>query len=110
EHWRHQSRQYCTRRYWIGWNIHHALYRQWHCDHGSNLVSQVKTGNLTHDGTCSASEGTYQAVSNAAGTTQAQANTAAITHYRNCLTSALANNCGSDTFRSALRSLGAGGV
>lgn len=73
-------------------------------------MSQVQTGNQTHDGTVNKSEGTYQAASSASGATQATANTAAITHYRACLASALANSCGSDPFRSALRSLGAGGA
>jgi len=73
-------------------------------------VSQVQTGVLAHDSTVRASEGAHQAAIAAAGATQTTANSAAITHYRACLVSALANKCGVDTFTAALRSLGAGGV
>jgi len=73
-------------------------------------VSQVQTGVLVHDQTVNKSEGAHQAAVAAAGNSQSAANAAAITHYRNCVASALANKCGVDTFTSALRSLGAGGA
>ncbi len=62
-----------------------------------------------HAAVVNASEGVRQAAV-AAAANQAAARTAEITHYRTCLASALANNCSSDTFRSALRSMNAGGV
>jgi len=68
-------------------------------------VSQVQTGDLVQDEAVNASEGVYQ-VNVAACDCQGDANAASITHYTTCLAAALANNCGSDTFRSALRSLG----
>jgi len=71
-------------------------------------MSTVNSGNRTHDTTCNQSEGVRQ-VSVAAATTQAAVNTAEILHYRNCLASALANNCGVQPFMSALRSLGVTG-
>jgi hypothetical protein len=71
--------------------------------------SVVKTGNQTHDATCLASQIVLEGGLLSA-TTQVAVNALFITHYKNCLASALANNCGSDTFRGALRSLGAGGV
>ena len=62
-----------------------------------------------HAAAVNASEAVRQ-VAVAAATTQVAVNTAEITHNRTCLASAIANNCGSDTYRSVLRSLGAGGV
>jgi len=73
-------------------------------------VSQVQTGVLAHDQTVNKSEGAHQAAVMAAGSSQSAANAAAITHYRNCVVSAIANKCGTDTFTAALRSLGAGGA
>jgi hypothetical protein len=69
-------------------------------------VSQVQTGVLTHDQTVNKSEGAHQAAVAAAGSSQPAVNAAAITHYRACLVSALANKCGTDPFMAALRSLG----
>ena len=68
-------------------------------------MSQVKTGNQVHDAAVNKSEGVLQAAT-VNGAAQPAANTAAIAHYRTCLASALANNCGSEPFRSALRTLG----
>ena len=73
-------------------------------------MSQVQTGVLVHDQTVNKSEGAHQAAVAAAGNSQSAANAAAITHYRNCVASALTNKCGTDTFTAALRSLGAGGA
>jgi hypothetical protein len=63
-----------------------------------------------HAATVNTSEGVRQVAVAAAGSNQAAARTAEILHYRTCLASAIANNCSSETFRSALRSLFAGGV
>jgi hypothetical protein len=63
------------------------------------------SGARAHAATVNASEGQRQ-VAVAAATTQAAARSAEITHYQTCLASALANGCGSDPFRSALRTLG----
>ncbi len=65
-----------------------------------------------HVATVNASEGVRQLAVTAAAAAgnQAGARAAEVAHYRTCLASALVNSCGSDTFRSALRTLGAGGV
>jgi hypothetical protein len=73
------------------------------------MSSVIKTGNTTHDTTCNTALGTLQAAV-AAATTQAAVRTASITYYQACLASAIANKCGSETFRTALRALGAGSV
>lgn len=67
-------------------------------------MSQVKTGNTTHDNTVGVSEGSLQSM--LIGASQASIRTSEINHYRACLKSAIANNCGTDTFMTALRSLG----
>lgn len=68
-------------------------------------MSQVQTGVLAHDQAVQSSEGMLQAAI-AAATTQAMVNAACITHYRNCLKSAVANKCGAEPFLVALKSLG----
>ncbi len=72
-------------------------------------MSKVDTDNLTHNKTVTISEGLRQAVV-AAASTPAAIRTAEITHYRTCLASARANNCGVTTFMDALRELGVGGA
>ncbi len=73
------------------------------------MSSVVKTGNTTHDNTCNTALGVLQGAV-AVATTQAAVRTASITYYQTCLASAIANKCGIDTFRQALRSLYSGGV
>lgn len=69
-------------------------------------MSQVQTGNRTHDAAVNKSYGTVQATV-AVAATQAAVNTAYITHYRTCIASAVANGCGTEPFVTALKSLGA---
>lgn len=70
-------------------------------------MSKVSSANIVHDATVTRSEGIYQSA--VVGATQSAANAAAITHYRACLASAVANSCGVTTFMDALRQLGTGG-
>lgn len=70
-------------------------------------MSQSKTGKLTHDNTVAAADGTMQSVVNAAGTTQAQANTAAIVYYRAVLASCVTNSLDVGPPIFALKTLGA---
>jgi hypothetical protein len=58
-----------------------------------------------HDKTCNASLGVLQSAV-AAATTQAAVNAAYVTHYKNCLASAITNAVPSEAFRTALRQLG----
>jgi len=75
------------------------------------MSSIISTGNKAHDDTCNKSLVTLQA-GLVGATTQAAINALYITHYRNCLASAKANNGGNglEPFATALRSLGAGGA
>ena len=69
-------------------------------------MSQVQTGVRGHDDTVKKSYGTVLGV--LAGTpTQKTVDNAYVTHYRACIASALANNCGVEPFITALRTLGA---
>ena len=70
-------------------------------------MSQVKTGNTSHDNTVATSEGSLQTM--LAGASQSSIRTSEINHYRTCLRSAIANGCGVEPFMSALRSLGVTG-
>jgi hypothetical protein len=75
------------------------------------MSSIISTGVKLHDDACNKSLVTLQA--SIAGTpTQAQVNAAYIAHNRNCLASAVLNNGGNgtETFRTVLRTLSAGGV
>ena len=69
------------------------------------MSSVTKTGNVTHDTNCLNALTTLHS-SLAGTTTQAAMNTLYVTYYKSCLSSAIANGCGADTFRSALRQLG----
>lgn len=71
-------------------------------------MSKVSSGNKTNDDAITNSEATRQ-IAVAAATTQSAARTADIAHYRACVASALANNCGATQFINALRELGTGG-
>ncbi len=75
----------------------------------------TRSGNLVHDTTCNAAEGTRQvaagaATQNAAG--QATVNNAEITWARACVASCKANNnsAGAEPFQTLLRALGTGGL
>jgi hypothetical protein len=68
-----------------------------------------KTGVKAHDDAVLAAEGVRQTAL-AIATTQAAATSAAITFFRACVTSAVANGVGTEQFRAALRELGTGGV
>jgi hypothetical protein len=69
------------------------------------MSSVIQSESAQHNSNCLKSLGTLQAA--IAGTpTQATVNTNTIAYHRACLASALANSCGSDPFRAALRSLG----
>lgn len=63
------------------------------------------TGVLAHDTAVNRSYGVLQAAL-AGMPTQAAVNAAYLTHYRTCLTSAVANKCGTEPFLTALRTLG----
>lgn len=63
------------------------------------------TGNLVHDAAVNKSYGVLQAALSGMPT-QAAVNAAYLTHYRTCLASAIANKCGTETFVTALKSLG----
>ena len=69
-------------------------------------MSQVQTGNQVHDAAVNKSEGMLQSAVAAAGNNQIAVNAAFITHYRNCLASAIANKCGTEPFVTALKTLG----
>lgn len=71
-------------------------------------MSKVSSGNKTNDDAVTNSEATRQ-IAVAAATIQSTARTAEIVHYRACLASALANNCGATQFITALKELGTGG-
>jgi hypothetical protein len=73
------------------------------------VSSIIQTGVKVHDDNCRAALSTLQAAFTSASS-QAAVNSAHITYYRTCLASALANGCGSDPFRDALRELKAGGA
>jgi hypothetical protein len=66
-----------------------------------------KSGNSTHDATIVSAESTRQSAVSAAGTTQAQANTATIAFYRSAVSSAVANGLDAGPFIFALKTLGA---
>jgi hypothetical protein len=67
------------------------------------------TGVRAHDQACLASLNTLQGALPGAGNNQAAVNALYITHYRTCLASAKANNCGMEPFIVALKTL-TGGV
>ncbi len=73
------------------------------------MSSIIQTGVKAHDDACRASLSTLQAAI-AGVTSQATVNSAHITHYRTCRTSAIANSCGHEPFDAALRELKAGGA
>jgi hypothetical protein len=73
------------------------------------MSSIIQTGVKVHDDNCRAALSTLQAAI-VGVTSQATVNSSHITYYKACLASAVANNCGSDPFRAALRELKAGGV
>lgn len=73
------------------------------------MSSVVQSGNVAHDTKCQQSLSMLQAAV-AAATTQAAVSSAYVTHYKNCLASALANGVNTEVFRVALRQLGAGAV
>ena len=72
-------------------------------------MSIPQSTNFPHTAALNVSEAARQ-VAVAAATIQAAARTAEITHYRACLASAVANNCGATQFINALRELGTGGT
>ena len=69
-------------------------------------MSQIRTGVKPHDDVLALSEQTRQTA--CVGATQAVCRTAEIAHYRTCLASAIANNCGVTQFVRALQELGTG--
>lgn len=68
------------------------------------MSSVTKSGNATHDAACLAALTTLQGAVPGASS-QAAVNALYITYYKACLASAVANGCGTETFRAALRSL-----
>jgi hypothetical protein len=69
------------------------------------MSSVTQSGVKAHDDTCNKSLGQLQ--NNIAGvTSQASINAFYVTHYKNCLASALTNGVPSEAFRTALRQLG----
>jgi hypothetical protein len=72
-------------------------------------MSQYTGDNQTHKTTVSVAEGQRQ-VAVAAAATQAAVNTAEISFYRTCRTSALANSVSHVVYADALRALGTGGA
>ncbi len=73
-------------------------------------MSITKSGNVTHDNTCNASEMTRQSAVAAAIGNAATIRTLEIAHYQACLASAIANGVQSGAFINALRTLRADGV
>jgi hypothetical protein len=73
-------------------------------------VSKVQSNNKPHETAVTTSEGIRQNAASVSGTTAATAKTADIAHYRNCVASAIANGCSTNTFVNALRELGTGGT
>lgn len=73
-------------------------------------MSITKSGNVAHDNTCNASEAARQTAVAAATGNQATIRTAEITHYQNCLASAIASGLQPGVFIRALMDLRANGV
>ena len=68
------------------------------------MSSPTKSGNAAHDAACLVALTALQGAISGSPT-QGTVNSAYITYYKACLASAVANGCGSETFRTALRSL-----
>jgi hypothetical protein len=68
------------------------------------------SGNNTHDNEAVASEGSRQSAVKAAGTSQATARAAEISHYRTLIASAKLNGQPYQQFVEALMELGTGGT
>lgn len=64
-----------------------------------------KTGNAAHDSTMLAAESTRQSAVNAAGVSQATANSATVTFYRACLASKITNGLDAGNEIIALKTL-----
>jgi hypothetical protein len=73
-------------------------------------MSITQSGKKAHDDACNLSEMTRQSAVAAAAGNAATVRTAEITHYQNCLASAVANGVQPGCFITALRYLRAAGV
>jgi hypothetical protein len=65
-------------------------------------MSIIKTGNATHDANPLAAESVRQAAQTP-GASQSTMAAADIAYYRTAIASAIANGCGSEPFRNALK-------
>jgi hypothetical protein len=71
-------------------------------------MSQTASGNPTHSGNVALAEMQRQVAVTAAGNSQAAVTAAEVIFYRTCLTSAIANKCGTSGALMALKALGVG--